>query len=166
MRKTLNTRYLLISDDLYFGAGQKGCFELLTQQSDTQTECAPPTIVGDIRISSIVVHQAFSDGRLEYVKKLLGHDYVLSGRTKHGQKLGRIISAPITDAQPPSYHYALNGVFVAEADGAFGIRRDVASFGSNPTVNNSRLQKLEVHLLDFSGDLYGQCIFVRFLYKL
>ncbi|WP_276528960.1 riboflavin kinase, partial [Enterobacter hormaechei] len=53
-----------------------------------------------------------------------------------------------------------------EADGAFGTRRGVASFGFNPTVGGGRFQKLEVHLFDFQGDLYGQRLNVRFLHKL
>ena len=155
-----------IGDDFRFGAGREGCFELLSQQPDMQTERTPSVIVEDIRTSSTAVRQALSDGLLEYAKKLLGHDYVLSGKVKHGQKLGRTINAPTANIQLPPYHYALSGVFVVEADGAFGTRRGVASFGFNPTVSNNRSQKLEVHLFDFDGDLYGQRIFVRFLHKL
>lgn len=166
LRQTLDTRYLLIGDDFRFGAGREGCFELLSQQPDMQTERTPSVIVEDIRTSSTAVRQALSDGLLEYAKKLLGHDYVLSGKVKHGQKLGRTINAPTANIQLPPYHYALSGVFVVEADGAFGTRRGVASFGFNPTVSNNRSQKLEVHLFDFDGDLYGQRIFVRFLHKL
>ncbi len=66
----------------------------------------------------------------------------------------------------PPHRYALNGVFVVEASGTFGKRRGVASFGLNPTVSDSGRQKLEVHLFDFSGNLYGQRLFVRFLHKL
>ena len=68
--------------------------------------------------------------------------------------------------QLPQHHYALSGVFVVEAEGSFGSRRGVASFGFNPTVSATRRQKLEVHLFDFNGDLYGQRIRVRFLHKL
>ena len=166
LRQTLNTRYLLIGDDFRFGAGREGCFELLSQQPDMQTERTPSVIVEDIRTSSTAVRQALSDGLLEYAKKLLGHDYVLSGKVKHGQKLGRTINAPTANIQLPPHRHPLRGVFVVEADGAFGTRRGVASFGFNPTVSNNRSQKLEVHLFDFDGDLYGQRIFVRFLHKL
>ena len=141
LRQTLNTRYLLIGDDFRFGVGREGCFELLAQQPDMQTERTPSVIVEDIRTSSTAVRQALSDGKLEYAKKkLLGHDYVLSGKVKHGQKLGRTINAPTANVQLPPYHYALSGVFVVEADGTFGTRRGVASFGFNPTVSNNRSQ--------------------------
>ena len=68
LRQTLNTRYLLIGDDFRFGAGREGCFELLAQQPDMQTERTPSVIVEDIRTSSTAVRQALSDGKLEYAK--------------------------------------------------------------------------------------------------
>ncbi|MGN6990310.1 bifunctional riboflavin kinase/FAD synthetase, partial [Neisseria sp. P0009.S004] len=74
LRQTINTRYLLFGDVFRFGAGREGCFELLAQQTDMQTERTPSVIVEDIRTSSTAVRQALSDGKLEYAKKLLGHD--------------------------------------------------------------------------------------------
>ncbi|WP_416191938.1 bifunctional riboflavin kinase/FAD synthetase [Neisseria sp. CCUG12390] len=166
LRAKLNTRYLLIGDDFRFGAGREGSFDMLQRQSGMQTERTPSVIVEDIRTSSTAVRQALSDGRLAYARKLLGHDYVLSGKVKHGKKLGRTINAPTANVQLPPYHYALSGVFVVEVDGSFGTRRGVASFGFNPTVSDKKTQKLEVHLFDFTGDLYGQRLNVRFLHKL
>ncbi|MCP1661024.1 bifunctional riboflavin kinase/FAD synthetase [Neisseria perflava] len=167
LRRDLNTKYLLIGDDFRFGAGREGDFDMLSRQSDMQTERTPSVIVEDIRTSSTAVRQALSDGRLDYARKLSGHDYILSGKVKHGKKLGRTINSPTANVQLPPYHYALNGVFVVEAEGSFGTRRGAASFGFNPTVSNSRrAQKLEVHLFDFEGDLYGQRLSVRFLHKL
>ena len=166
LRKTLNTRYLLIGDDFRFGAGRRGDFELLATQPDIQTDRTPSVIVEDIRTSSTAVRNALSDGRLDYAKKLLGHDYTLSGKVKHGKKLGRTINAPTANIQLPPHHYALSGVFVVEVDGTFGTKRGVASFGFNPTVSNNRVQKLEVHLFDFNENIYGQRLNVRFLHKL
>lgn len=164
--KTLNTRYLLIGDDFRFGAGRRGDFELLATQPDIQTDRTPSVIVEDIRTSSTAVRNALSEGRLDYAKKLLGHDYTLSGKVKHGKKLGRTINAPTANIQLPPHHYALSGVFVVEVDGTFGTKRGVASFGFNPTVSNNRVQKLEVHLFDFNENIYGQRLNVRFLHKL
>ena len=166
LRNTLNTRYLLIGDDFRFGAGREGGFELLSEQADMQVERTPSVIVDDIRTSSTAVRHALSDGRLDYARKLLGHDYVLGGKVKHGRKLGRTIDAPTANVQLPPCHYALSGVFAVEADGVFGTRGGVASFGFNPTVSSSGAQKLEVHLFDFEGSLYGSRMNVRFLHKL
>ncbi|MCF7529151.1 bifunctional riboflavin kinase/FAD synthetase [Neisseria lisongii] len=166
LRQRLNTRYLLIGDDFRFGSGREGCFEMLAACPDMQTERTPSVIVDDIRTSSTAVRQALSDGLLPYARKLSGHDYVLSGKVRHGKKLGRTINAPTANIQLPPHHYPLSGVFVIEADGAFGTRRGVASFGLNPTVSSSSRQKLEVHLFDFDGNLYGCRLNIRFLHKL
>lgn len=166
LRETLNTKYLLIGDDFRFGAGREGSFELLQSQSGMVTERTPSVLVENIRASSTAVRKALSDGRLEHACKLLGHGYTLSGRVKHGTKLGRTIGCPTANVQLAQHHYPLSGVFVVEAEGSFGKRRGVASFGFNPSVSKSCRQKLEVHLFDFQGNLYGQRLNVRFLHKL
>lgn len=166
LRGTLNTKYLLIGDDFRFGAGREGSFEMLQNQPGMVTERTPSVLVENIRASSTAVRKALSDGRLEHACRLLGHGYALSGRVKHGTKLGRTIGCPTANMQLPQHHYPLSGVFVVEAEGSFGKRRGVASFGFNPSVSKSRRQKLEVHLFDFHGDLYGQRLSVRFLHKL
>ncbi|EGV37070.1 bifunctional riboflavin kinase/FAD synthetase [Neisseria weaveri] len=166
LRDTLNTKYLLIGDDFRFGAGRVGDFDLLQKQQDMVTERTPSVITENIRTSSTAVRKALSDGLMDYAKKLLGDYYSLGGRVKHGAKLGRTIGCPTANVQLPNHHYALSGVFVVEVEGQFGKRRGVASFGYNPTVSSNSRQKLEVHIFDFGGDLYGQRIEVRFLHKL
>ncbi len=162
----LNVKYLLIGDDFRFGAGRSGDFALLQQQPDFVTERTPSVLVEDVRASSTVVRQALAEGRLAEASRLLGHDYVLSGRVKHGAKLGRTLGCPTANIALPAYHYPLNGVFVVAVHGTFGSRRGVASFGVNPTVSETVQQKLEVHLFDWQGDLYGQRLQVRFLHRL
>ncbi|MBF0803846.1 MULTISPECIES: bifunctional riboflavin kinase/FAD synthetase [unclassified Neisseria] len=166
LRGSLNTRYLLIGDDFRFGAGRKGSFEMLQNQPGMITERTPSVLVENIRASSTAIRQALSDGRLEHARKLLGRGYTLGGRIKHGSKLGRTLGSPTANVQLAHHRYPLNGVFVVEAEGSFGKRCGVASFGFNPSVSASRRQKLEVHLFDFQGNLYGQRLSVRFLHKL
>lgn len=166
LRTKLNTRYLLVGDDFRFGKGRSGDFELLNAQPDFVTERTPSILVAGGRASSTAVRQALSDGNIARAAKILGHDYVLSGRVKHGQKLGRTLACPTANVHLPPHAYALNGVFVVEVEGSFGRKRGVASLGINPTVSDSMAQKLEVHLFDFDGNLYGQRLRVHFLHKL
>ena len=166
LRGHLNTRYLLVGDDFRFGAGRAGDFALLRQQADMVTESTPSVMVANERASSTAVRKALNEGRLAYAAGLLGHPYALSGHVKHGAKLGRTLGSPTANIHLPPHHYALSGIFVVEAEGSFGRRRGVASFGLNPTVSNSRSQKLEVHLFDFNGQIYGERLRVHFLHKL
>ena len=116
--------------------------------------------------SSTAVRRALAAGDLAYAQQLLGHEYTLSGHVKHGAKLGRTLNSPTANIHLPPHHYALSGVFVVDVCGDFGRRRGAASFGFNPTVSHTRTQKLEVHILDWTGDLYGQRLSVHFLHKL
>lgn len=166
LRNQLNTRYLLVGDDFRFGKARGGDFDLLRQQSDFVTEQTPSILVAGERASSTAVRQTLQQGRLDLAKQILGHDYVLSGRVKHGKKLGRQLGSPTANVHLPNHHYALRGVFVVEVSGSFGRKRGVASFGYNPTVSSSLQSKLEVHLFDFHGNLYGERIEVAFLHKL
>lgn len=162
----LNCRYLLVGDDFRFGAQRRGDFNLLCRQPQFVTERTPSVLIDDVRASSTAIRQALQQGNLAYARLLLGHPYVLSGRVKHGAKIGRTLDCPTANIQLPPLHYALSGVFVVEAYGPFGRRRGVASFGLNPTVSDTSRQKLEVHLFDFQGQLYGQRLHIHFLHKL
>ncbi len=162
----LKTQYLLIGDDFRFGAKRQGDFNLLTAQTAFETEKTPSFLVENTRASSTVIREALSNGDIEAANRFLGHDYILSGKVKHGQKLGRTIGCPTANIALPNYDYPLMGVFVVDVWGAFGRRRGVASFGLNPTVSTNKRQKLEVHLFDWHDDLYGQTLSVHFIHKL
>ena len=163
----LRTRYLLVGDDFRFGAGRCGDFDLLRQQADFETAATPSVLVADERASSTAVRRALAAGDLPQAAAVLGRDYALSGRVKHGVKLGRTLGFPTANIHLPPHHYALSGVFVVRVDDDRGHRwRGVANFGSNPTVTLGGLQRLEVHLFDCRQDLYGRRLRVSFLHKL
>ena len=162
----LNTRYLLIGDDFRFGKGRGGDFALLAAQDDFATERTPSVLIAGERASSTAIRQALQTGDIAAASQMLGHPYTLSVHVKHRKKLGRTISCPTANVHLPLHRYPLSGVFVVRVAGSFGERAGVASFGSNPTVSHTPEAKLEVHLFDFSGCLYGERIQVTFLHKL
>ncbi len=162
----LNTRYLLIGDDFQFGAKRSGDFALLCACPHFVTEAMPSVLVKGERASSTRVRACLAAGHLDAAEHLLGHSYQLSGRVMHGRKLGRTLGFPTANIHLPHRKPALEGVFVVEAETADGVWGGVASLGRNPTVSQSEDYKLEVHLFDFAGDLYGQRMTVRFLKKL
>lgn len=162
----LDTRFLLVGDDFRFGCQRSGDFALLSQQTEFVTENTPSILISGSRASSTAVREALASGDLQRAKHILGHAYALSGRVKHGAKLGRELGCPTANIHLPTHRYALSGVFVVQVLGEFGVRGGVASFGRNPTVSCKQTPKLEVHVFDFSGSLYGQRLEVRFLHKL
>lgn len=162
----LNTRYLLIGDDFRFGKGRQGDFAMLAAQSEFVTERTPSILIDGERASSTAVRQALNEGRLAQAAHILGHDYSLGGKVKHGAKLGRTIGCPTANVHLPPHRYALQGVFVVNVHSRFGTHRGVANLGTNPTVCDTPTPKLEVHLFDFDGNLYGERVQVSFVHKL
>src|SRR5574343_671178 len=162
----LQTRYLLIGDDFQFGADRKGEFALLQQHAGFVTEAMPSVLVAGERASSTLVRDRLAAGDLDSATRLLGRPYQISGKVMHGQKLGRTIGFPTANVHLPHRRPALEGIFVVEVDTPAGRLGGVASLGRNPTVTDTQNYKLEGHLFDFHGDLYGQRISVHFLKKL
>jgi len=166
----LGAAWLLVGRDFRFGAKRGGDFALLerlSKQHGVELEAMPDVSLDGERVSSSAVRSALTAGDLAAAARLLGRPYVMSGRVAHGEKLGREIGFPTANLvlrrRPP-----IAGIFVVEAlaEGESRPWPGVASVGRRPTVNPSASPLLEVHLLDFAGDLYRRHLRVRFLRKL
>ena len=166
----LGMRWLLIGDDFRFGARRAGNFALLQEASGKYgfgLEAMSTVEHDGVRVSSSAVRAALAAGRLDAAEALLGRPYSISGRVVHGDKLGRQIGYPTANVQLRHNRPPLSGIFaVRTLDGAGHTRYGAASLGLRPTVDNSGRAKLEVHLFDFAGELYGRHLRVDFLYKI
>jgi riboflavin kinase/FMN adenylyltransferase len=115
--------------------------------------------------SSSAIRKALERGDLPVAAQGLGRNYSVSGQVISGQRLGRTLGVPTANiALEPSNRLA-HGIYavVARVDGrAFPA---VASFGTRPTVDDGA-PLLEVHLLDFDGDLYGREMDVEFIERI
>ncbi len=165
----LGIRYLVVGDDFKFGNGRNGDFELLQkagQRHGFEVAHMHTFILGGERVSSTRVREALQAGELEIAEQLLGRPYRMCGRVAHGDKRGRIIGFPTANIFLHRMAAPVEGVFAVEM---FGIEGEpvmgVANVGSRPTVDGTR-SLLEVHLFDFSGDIYGQYVHVDFLHKI
>ena len=165
----LGVRHLEIGDDFRFGCDRAGDFDFLqaaAAQYGFTLEAATTVSVRDERVSSTRVRKALADADFALAQELLGRPYSISGRVLHGQKLGRQLSAPTANIQLKRLKVPLNGVYTVscEVDGV--IQRGVANIGMRPSVAGDGSAHLEVHLLDFAGDLYGRRLSVAFHHKL
>ncbi len=94
-----------------------------------------------------------------------GRPYSLSGRVLHGQKLARQLGWPTANVQLKRRRPPLRGVYLVSSliDGR--VVPGVANIGQRPTVQGDGRPHLEIHLLDFAGDLYGRHLSVTFVQK-
>jgi riboflavin kinase/FMN adenylyltransferase len=116
-------------------------------------------------VSSSAIRRALERGDVEAATQGLGRDYVVAGRVAHGQRLGRELGVPTANLTLEPTNRLAFGVYAVRVAVGGKIYGGVASFGVRPTVN-SGAPLLEVHLFDFSADLYGQQIEVAFLARL
>jgi riboflavin kinase / FMN adenylyltransferase len=165
----LGIRYLVVGDDFRFGAKRAGDFAMLRKAGEAHGfEVVPMhtfAIDGE-RVSSTRVRQALAVGDLATTEKLLGRPYRMCGRVAHGAKLGRTIGIPTVNVQLHRVASPVKGIYVVEV---FGLHHEpvsgVASVGTRPTVQGTHML-LEVHLFEFSREVYGHYININFLHKL
>jgi riboflavin kinase/FMN adenylyltransferase len=163
-------RWLLVGDDFRFGAKRAGDVALLRSagaRAGFGVEQIGPILLGGERVSSSRIRAALSAGDLALASDLLGHPYAISGRVLHGAKLGRQIGFPTLNLRVAHRRPALHGIFAVRVHGiGSGALPGVASVGMRPTVDDSGRWLLEVHLFDFSDEVYGRLIKVEFVQKL
>lgn len=112
-------------------------------------------------ISSTRIRRLLQDGYPERAALLLGRPHVIRGRVAHGDARGRTIGFPTANVALGRHLEPARGVYavtVALPDG--NIVKGVANIGRRPTVVEGAISRLEAHLFDFEGDLYGQDIAV------
>lgn len=171
--ESLGVRCLVIGADFRFGRDRRGDVAML-QQAGFQVLVMRAFEIGDERVSSTRIRAALRQGDLAAAEKLLGRNYRLSGRVVAGDRRGRQLGYPTANihlnrrvrAQCGSRRAPVAGVFAVQV---FGLEREplpgIANVGMRPTVSGSQC-RLEVHLLDFTGDLYGRHLQVDFLTRL
>ena len=94
-----------------------------------------------------------------------GYSYFIMGRVVYGRQLGRQLGVPTANIRLQRYKAALEGVYAVRVSGLDRDYTGIANIGVRPTVEGKE-PLLEVHIFDFSGDIYGQLLSVTFCCKL
>lgn len=165
----LHVKHIEVGDDFVFGAQRVGSFAMLEEagkQFGFSVKDAKTVFLDGERISSTRVRNALLADDLDLVERLLGRPFQLSGRVIHGQQLARKLGCPTANIQLKRKQAPLKGVFVVSCELDGKVYCGVANIGIRPTVKGDGKPHLEVHLLDFSGDLYKRHIRVTFHQKL
>jgi len=155
--------------DFHFGKGRAGTPALLAQEGARLGLAVEivDKIAADARGSLDAVHSsgvrdALERGDVALARALLGRDYFVAGEIVHGQKLGRTIGFPTANLRLHESSALAYGIYAVRLTVDGRALDGVASWGRRPTVDNGA-PLLEVHLFDFSGDLYGKTVEVAFV---
>ena len=164
----LDTKYLLIGDDFKFGKNREGNFATLVAAGEKygfEIHQAQTLEMAGSRVSSTRIREELAAGNIASAAELLGRDYALEGRVEYGAQLGRTLGYPTANIGLKNHNPPLRGVFAVTAGVNGASQNGIANIGVKPTVHGVRLS-LEVHLLDYSSDLYGKRLRITFLHKL
>ncbi len=164
-------RHLIVGADFRLGRDASGGIELLESLGRENDFTVAPTAMvelGEEKVSSSRIRNLLQVARFEEAAELLGRGYTISGRVIYGNQLGSSIGVPTANIALNRLRTALSGVYTVQAriKGETQWHCGVANVGTRPTVNDSIKAVLEVHLLDFSGDLYSKRLQVRFFSKI
>ena len=108
-------------------------------------------------VSSTRIREAIRAGNFDAASQMLGRAYSIAGQVKRGDQLGHKLGFPTANLDTTGLLLPPNGVYAAHATVGGKSHRAVLNIGVRPTVNQPKTQpRVEVHLLDFSGELYGQ----------
>ncbi len=159
---------VVVGWDFHFGKGRSGSAATLAESGLKHgfgVEIIAKVEDGGGTVSSSAIRKALERGDVAAAAKGLGRNYSLSGRVIAGRRLGRDLGVPTANIAPEPTNRLAHGIYavIARLDGR--AYPAVASFGTRPTVDNGP-PLLEVHLLDFDGDLYGREMEVEFIERI
>ena len=152
-----------VGSNFRFGSRAAGDAELLL--ADSRFSARVADLVGSSigPVSSSRIRESVAAGDMEAAAVMLGRQFELRGTVVHGEKLGRQLGYPTANIDPtPGCAVPATGIYACLANGLAAV----ASLGVRPTFEQNGRLLLEVHLLDFDGDLYGTELKVEMLSRL
>jgi riboflavin kinase / FMN adenylyltransferase len=164
----LGAREVVVGFNHTFGRGARGTAALLQElgiRHGFTTQVLPPLQVDGQTVSSSAIREALSEGDVLRARQFLGRPYSISGTVLRGAGRGRQLGVPTANLRPEHPLLLAAGVYVCRVTWEGGGAGGVVNVGYRPTFGESEYW-VEVHLLDFSGDLYDRVITIRFLERL
>jgi riboflavin kinase/FMN adenylyltransferase len=166
----LHVRAVLVGENFRFGHKQAGDVALLRDlgaRHGFAVEIIPPVALEGEIVSSTAIRREIAAGKVTHAARLLGRPFVLTGEIVTGTGTGRRFTFPTLNLKPEQELLPARGVYVTRTllEGETRSRRSVTNVGMRPTFNGASLS-VETHLLDFSGEVIGKRIEVRFWKRL
>jgi riboflavin kinase/FMN adenylyltransferase len=161
---------LCVGSNFTFGHNRTGDVALLetlgAELKFTVHGMAAVSLGGKV-VSSTRIRDAIRSGDLDAASQMLGRAYSLSGRVIRGDQLGHQLGFPTANLEVTELVLPPNGVYAVHAEVEGRTHRAVVNIGRRPTLKNPAPQlRVEVHLLDFNGDLYDREMEITFADKL
>ena len=164
----LDVRGLVEGPNFFFGHNRAGNIKTLHEfcaAAGRHLEIIPPVTLGDHLVSSTEIRRLIAAGQVREAGELLGYTYRISGTVVRGAERGRTIGFPTANLEGVRTVLPRDGVYAGRAQIGSVWHAAGINLGPNPTFADQE-RKLEVHIIDYSGDLYGSRIAVEFVDRL
>ncbi len=161
-------RGLVEGPNFFFGRDRAGNTEVLQKlcsDAGIGLDVVPPVFVGASMVSSSVVRQLLADGDVSQASDLLGHRYRVVGRVSSGSQRGAKIGFPTANLTDVVTVLPRDGVYAGIVYHDGKQYAAAVNLGPNPTFGEKR-RKIEAHLIDFEGDLYGEDLELEFVSRI
>jgi riboflavin kinase/FMN adenylyltransferase len=169
LHKKIGARAVVVGPDYRFGRDRKGDIAFLMamgKRLNFEVHVVPDLTVNGKGVSSSAIRTFVTAGEVEEASKMLGRDYQVSGRVVRGRdRGGRLLGFPTANLVLAEDLTPKPGVYATEVWVDGRRYQGATNIGYSPTFKNG-VFSVETHLIDFSGDLYGKTLQVRFIRRL
>ena len=163
----LNAKFIFVSNNFRYGNKRKGnVTQLISHESKFGYKIIKPEPLKIMKkvTSSSLIRNLLENGQLDKVNKLLNRNWAICGQVERGREIGKKIGFPTCNIDIKDYVLAKPGVYAVRVlkKNSKSMIKGIANLGYRPTFNQKKLL-LEVHLFNFSGNLYNKYLSVEFL---
>jgi riboflavin kinase/FMN adenylyltransferase len=165
----LHAKEVYLGCGFAFGHGREGNIDLLRTVSKSLgffADEVPELRLRGRRVSSSRIRELLQDGKVNIARRMLGRPYGVEGRVVRGAERGATLGFPTANLHPQNRVIPRNGVYVTATLIDRQWRRSVTNIGTRPTFGSDNESSVETFVMDWSGDLYGDVVRVRFLHRL
>ena len=159
--KKLKVKYITCGADFRFGFKREG--DVLDLKKKFKVTVVDDFLVNNARISTSMIKEFIADGYINEANNLLKNPYTIVGQVVHGNKIGRQLGFPTANVDYKEYILPKNGVYLTITKYKDTKYLSMTNIGYNPTINEQEKRRLEVHILDFEEEIYGEEIEVSFI---
>ena len=169
VHERLQAKEVYLGKGFAFGKNRSGNIDLLRRMSAElgfYADEVPEIRLRGTRISSSKIRELLAAGKANLTRRMLGRPYGIEGQIIHGDRRGRTIGFPTANLKPTNRVIPKFGVYATATLISDVWRRSITNVGVRPTFDGDKEPSIETYVFDFDGDLYGDVLRVRFLYRI